>query len=1352
MPLLSKAGDLFADAAKALKNIKGGKGTPNRAIDDLPAGPKGPDTPNGGKGGGGDTTPSSTPPPPKGGDGSTTPSGAGDTPPPPKADPPPPPPKADPPPPRTDDVTSPAGNGPSGGAKDGGTPKGAPDSANNKPSPARDGAVGKDDLVCKSDPVDIARGNVVLAQVDLELPSPLLLERLHISSYRAGRWFGPQWTSTVDQRLEFDSEHVCYFSPDGMILVYPHPEPGASVLPLEGPRRPLTPSGDGSTYTLTDPARGTELSFGRLPGRGGAVLPLLAMVEPGGERVDVDYDALGAPRLLRHSAGYRVELETDAGRVTTIRVLDPDVDLAVVVRRFGYDERGRLTQVFNSSGAPELFSYDVDGRLTGWQDRNGTWYRYVYDADGRCVRTVGDRGFYDGEFAYDLERRVTTFTDSLGHATEFHLNEANQVVREVGPLGHTTVSTWDRYDRLLSRTDPLGRTTEYEHSADGLLAAVVRPDGSRALVASAEDGALTVTVTSGDQTWQRTYPAGTEPDLFTGQAGIATKFEQDRQWSAGVPQRPADDPVERDLFGRPRVVTDTVGGRTRLGWTVEGLRASRTGPSGRHEEWRHDAEGNVVEHAGVRYEYGAFDLPIAKIDATGARTSYEYDTELRLTRVTNPAGLNWSYTYDDAGRPVSETDFDGRVLRFTYDKAGQLVRAADGLGTVTTYVYDELGNVVERATATGTTTYAYDPVGFLVRATEADCVLEIERDSFGGVVRESVDGRAVTYTHDTAGIRRRTPSGVDSAWTFDDNGNPATLSVAGHMVAFRHDEAGREVERTIGEGAVLAQAFDAEHQLTGQTVTARAGNRVVQQRQYRYHVDGQLTGVDDAITGPLRYRLDAAGRVIGVATRDGEENYRYDPSGNISHAQTPPADPDAGPRGYTGNLLSAAGSVRYAHDRQGRLVARHETVPSGTRTWSYRWDAQDRLVGVRTPDGAEWRYRYDPLGRRVAKQHWVPNEASGPVMAEEVLFVWSGQLLVEQVQRGRDGQQLVLTWDHVPGSVRPVTQTEQLGTGVRFFSFLTDQVGTPVDMVDANGVVAWHASASLWGRAKPDRGGVSTPLRFPGQYADDETGLHYNVFRYYDPGTGRYLSQDPLGLAPAPNPVTYVPNPLRDTDPLGLGGCMSKQSGTVDDTLPPARPGGGGNAGHVQTANPPAQTTPTPNQPAFPPGDRAPTVPLDQWQKTKLPEGTNVYHVTSHENVEKILGPGKGIRPADDPGRPPGGGDGVNAWGGGELGNGFYTHKNPDSAGNYYTGDDMPATMEFKVKQDLDGKMSPEQGWIGDMRDDYRQGADYIQKHADPDEIKFHNGAEQLELSKISRWGMDFDNYDDYMEFIRDNS
>ena len=127
-------------------------------------------------------------------------------------------------------------------------------------------------------------------------------------------------------------------------------------------------------------------------------------------------------------------------------------------------------------------------------------------------------------------------------------------------------------------------------------------------------------------------------------------------------------------------------------------------------------------------------------------------------------------------------------------------------------------------------------------------------------------------------------------------------------------------------------------------------------------------------------------------------------------------------------------------------------------------------------------------------------------------------------------------------------------------------------MVDVNGVVAWHGTTSLWGRAKPSRtSGVSTPLRFPGQYADDETGLHYNVFRYYDPGTGRYLSQDPLGLSPAPNPVAYAPNPLLDSDPLGLGLCQSSmRPDRSESPTPPNRPRplAGGDAGNVQNSNP----------------------------------------------------------------------------------------------------------------------------------------------------------------------------------------
>ncbi|MEU3228388.1 RHS repeat-associated core domain-containing protein, partial [Streptomyces sp. NPDC006976] len=122
---------------------------------------------------------------------------------------------------------------------------------------------------------------------------------------------------------------------------------------------------------------------------------------------------------------------------------------------------------------------------------------------------------------------------------------------------------------------------------------------------------------------------------------------------------------------------------------------------------------------------------------------------------------------------------------------------------------------------------------------------------------------------------------------------------------------------------------------------------------------------------------------------------------------------------------------------------------------------------------------------------------------------------------------------------------------------------TPTELIDETGHTAWHARATLWGTtAWPRTSTTYTPLRFPGQYYDPETGLHYNVFRHYDPATGRYASPDPLGLAPAPNPVAYVDNPHRECDPLGLMPKYSKEERaqkralkTTDDVIAKAQDG-----------------------------------------------------------------------------------------------------------------------------------------------------------------------------------------------------
>jgi RHS repeat-associated protein len=109
--------------------------------------------------------------------------------------------------------------------------------------------------------------------------------------------------------------------------------------------------------------------------------------------------------------------------------------------------------------------------------------------------------------------------------------------------------------------------------------------------------------------------------------------------------------------------------------------------------------------------------------------------------------------------------------------------------------------------------------------------------------------------------------------------------------------------------------------------------------------------------------------------------------------------------------------------------------------------------------------------------------------------------------------------------------------------------------VDEHGDIAWRTRTTLWGTTTWNKDATAyTPLRFPGQYSDPETGLHYNVNRHYDPETARYLTADPLGLAPAPNPAAYVPNPHRWTDPLGLAPeCGEREFYTVQDRENAAR-------------------------------------------------------------------------------------------------------------------------------------------------------------------------------------------------------
>jgi RHS repeat-associated protein len=212
------------------------------------------------------------------------------------------------------------------------------------------------------------------------------------------------------------------------------------------------------------------------------------------------------------------------------------------------------------------------------------------------------------------------------------------------------------------------------------------------------------------------------------------------------------------------------------------------------------------------------------------------------------------------------------------------------------------------------------------------------------------------------------------------------------------------------------------------------------------------------------------------------------------------------------------------------------------------WNADHQLIESNTTRHGvtqATRYAYDPLGRRVSK-----SDAFGSTH-----YLWDGDLMVHS-QRG--ARQALYIYE--PGSFVPLATVQGAGEEQSTYWYQCDQIGAPLELTDEEGQVAWAADYMVWGEAvmgsvlrtgsdertvsarawgsKPEASHppppIEQPFRFQGQQFDEETGLHYNRFRYYDPVVGRFVSQDPIGLSGGENLFIYAKSPLGWIDPFGL--------------------------------------------------------------------------------------------------------------------------------------------------------------------------------------------------------------------------
>ncbi len=998
------------------------------------------------------------------------------------------------------------------------------------------------------EPVDGVTGEVCMVKSDFLLPGalPLELKRAYASGLDHGSCFGPKWCSTWGQYVEDAGTVALWQTADGRSLGFEllDAEPAAWLkTPLvDKVRLRRAPVG----YEVRDQQRRTLRFSERL----GVRWLLTSIEDPNGYSIRFTYDRNGALREVNHSGGYRLHIEGTASQIRRV-VLDGGTELI----RYEYDSGGRLSAVIDGSELPFRYEYDEAARITRWQDRSVTYYEYRYDEAGRCIEAVGPDGMYHYRFSYNEAQRSVQAADSLGGITTLIHNQRLQVVQKIDARDNVTATEWDERSNKLSETDPMGRTTAYSYDAEGNLVTAKDPLGRTTRILYNDAGMPALLTDTAGKNWLRRYDERGNLIEAGLENGAVWKYERDGQGNLvrivdpggrsrhfaydarGLPVLETDweaniATYQRDALGRVVEAKDRLSRVTQFGYNGLGKLADVTLAAGsaaaKTLHWEYDAEGNLVRRVqadgrAYTYAYGAFDLLHEVTKPSGGRLRLSYDTEARLVTVENERGELYRYTRDAGGQVTQEDDFAGRRQQYRYDASGLLNTKINGNGERIRYERDSAGQLLRKTSADGETEFAYDAYGRITKAVNPSLAVLFERDEYGRVVRETQGGRSVESRYDERGLRvgRQISDGSEIKWTHDGNGQVTGLQLPGdELLAFVRDANGRETERRLRGGLVMKQEFDPLDRLVNQwagleatgssTVSAIAG------RQYLYDENDNPVEIRDAKWGNARYAYNPDGRIAKTdKDRGTNEEFTYDLAGNIAATTIllRGATAELKLRYYArGGRLEKIGETDYHYDADCRVTEKRE----GGKRWRYEWTVEGQLRSVITPKGERWTYHYDALGRRVSKR--------GPSGKTE--YLWDGGTVAEEITSGRTA-----TWVYEPGTFRPVAKQENGKT----YACVTDQVGTPRELVSGSGEVGWSAQFSTWGELEHETNSkTDCPIRFQGQWFDDESGLAYNWNRYYEPGTGNYLSSDPIGLDGGTRSFGYVHNPLSWVDPFGL--------------------------------------------------------------------------------------------------------------------------------------------------------------------------------------------------------------------------
>jgi RHS repeat-associated protein len=862
-------------------------------------------------------------------------------------------------------------------------------------------------------------------------------------------------------------------------------------------------------------------------------------------------DATGVESSIAYNAeGQVTEIENPQGDVLTfeyysdLEAIQTDDTLPAApidsAKDYGY-----LIRVTDTSGTEDrwvTFHYDAYGRVETVTDFEGYELKYSYDNLNRVVEILFPD---DTTIQYDYEwiepdevdptnpqpeniaRRLgpTRVTDRLGRSSEIYYNARGQVAATRDPAEQITQYFWCRCGSLSKLVDPEGQVTQWEYDLQGRPSLKTYADGTQESWEYDEFGRLVLTTDERGQ--ETTYSYYLDGSLH--------EVDYDNEAAAETPGAelfyenyyPRVSSIENDL-GNINFTYNPIPEEIPMSPDYgAGRLASMSGP------WP-DSEMTVE-----------YDDALGRVTQTTmqsvwemsglATTTYSYDAYRRLNQMTNPLGT-FTFAWDgETSRLASMTSSHGHEVALAYKpttnedfRLDSITNKKPGGSTVSSYSYNyrpdgmitdwtQFADFGSSKTITSVYDFEYD---------NADRLLDVSRSKTPSMAfGDWGPGEEFHYTYDRAGNRlsEQIITGLTAS---------VTNTVEMHALGAGNVN---QLASVDGDGGLIRLRGAIEDEAA--SVTATVGmveeNMVVEKAEGD---DYRFSGYVDLPTGTSEVVINAT-----------------DLASNSIAPQTYDIDVDAGSDReliYDGNGNL---SVQYIEGGAGVM---------GGKTWTYAYDANDRLVEVRCDDGASTKsaeLSYDAFGRwsKIVKK---TDAGMGAATDSESLYVWRGLALAQE----RTTESMTL-------SVRdfyPQGERHDVNGSPTTYLYARDHLGSVRQLLETDGDIAAHYEYDPFGRRTAlDASGATTatlsltPMGFTGHFtlqvgADPlEDVLVLAPYRAYDPNTGRWITRDPIKENGGLNLYAYVRNnPVNLIDPMGLFdmGMPGDFGATADIDIPPS--------------------------------------------------------------------------------------------------------------------------------------------------------------------------------------------------------